>query len=808
MSHFFIDRPIFAWVIAIMIMVAGAMALFRLPVEQYPQVAPPSITITATYPGASAKTVEDTVTQIIEQKMNGLDYLRYIESSSDSSGTASVVITFNGGANADIAQVQVQNKLQSAIPLLPQEVQALGVQVSKSSSSMLLVVGLVSDDGRMSSEDLSDFVFGTLQDPVSRVAGVGSIQAFGSQYAMRIWLHPDKLMQYKLTSADVSAAITAQNSQVSSGNLGALPAVPGQRLDATITTRGRLETPAQFGDILLRTNPDGSRVYLRDVARIELGSENYNIVSRFNGGPAAGFVINPAAGANALETVAAVKAKLAEMQPFFPKGLRLVYPFDTTPFVKHSITDVIKTLIEAVVLVFLVMYLFLGNLRATIIPTITVPVVLLGTFGVLAVLGYSVNTLTLFGLVLAIGLLVDDAIVVVENVERLMEEEGLSPREAARKSMTQITGALVGIGLVLCAAFLPMAFMGNSIGVIYRQFAVTMSTAIALSVVVALILTPALCATMLKPVKKGELHEQKGFFGWFNRMFSRTTNRYVGVVDFVLRRRALLFVGYAGICIAVIMMFRQLPTGFLPEEDTGTVMAMAMLPAGATIEQSEAVLKKMENEFLVNMKDSVKSVFSVAGFSFAGVGQNQAALFVELKDWSERKGPGQSAKEIQGRAMGTFMQMKEAMAFAMIPPAVQELGNTSGFDFRLIDTGGLGHEAMTKAQFQLLGLAAQNPALQGVRPNSMSDKADLWLDIDYQKAQTLGVSVADINRELANIFGSSYINDFIDKGRVKKVYMQGDAPFRMSPEDLSKWYLRNSKGEMVPFAGIINSRWV
>ncbi len=807
MSRYFIDRPVFAWVIALVIMVAGTIAMLTLPISQYPSIAPPSIGITATYPGASAKTVEDTVTQVIEQKLNGIDHLRYIESSSDSNGGVTITVTFDGGTNPDTAQVQVQNKLQLAMPLLPQEVQRQGVSVTKSVRNFLLVVSLVSEDGSMTNADLGDYLISTLQDPVSQITGVGEIQTFSTQYAMRIWLDPDRLTQYQLTSSDVVGSIREQNVQVSSGSLGGLPAAPGQLLTAPIVAQGRLQTTEQFGNILLRVNPDGSRVFLRDVARIELGSENYNNLARFDRQPAAGMALKPAVGANALETVAAVKKKVGELSAFFPPGVKVIYPYDTTPFVRHSIREVVKTLIEAVILVFLVMYLFLQNWRATLIPTIAVPVVLLGTFGVLAAAGYTINTLTLFGLVLAIGLLVDDAIVVVENVERVMEEEGLDPREATRKSMDQISGALVGIGLVLSAAFVPMAFFGNSTGVIYRQFAITLVAAVALSVAVALILTPALCATMLRPHKKGRPEERRGFFGWFNRMFNRTADRYARSVSFILKRSAMLLIAYAGIAAGVFYMFKHMPTGFLPDEDTGFLFTTAQLPPGSTREQSLAVLERMENHLFEKHGPALQGVFGIAGFSFFGSGQNQVLTFCPLKDWKERKGPGQSVREIQAETMGTFMQFKEALAFAFAPPAVLELGNVSGFDMRLVDNAGLGHDALMNARLQLIGLASQNPKLFGVRPNGLSDTPQLQLDIDQEKASALGLSLAGINAELSNIWGSTYVNDFIDKGRVKKVFLQGDAPSRMSPEDIGKWYVRNSKGEMVPFSSFATAHW-
>ena len=807
MSRFFIDRPVFAWVIAIVIMVVGVVSILGLPIAQYPSIAPPAISVSTVYPGASAKTLEDTVTQVIEQKLNGIDHLRYIESSSTSAGTLTITVTFDGGTNPDVAQVQVQNKVALATPLLPLEVQQQGVSVTKSVNNFLMVVGFVSEDGSMSAADLSDFNVSTIQDPISRLPGVGDIQNFGTQYAMRIWLNPDKLTAYQLGPSDVVTAIQAQNAQISAGSLGDTPALPGQLLNATIMAQSRLQTPEQFGAILLRVNTDGSRVFLRDVARVELGSESYTNLSRYNGKPATGMAIKPATGANALDTVVAVKKKVAELSAFFPPGVKAIYPYDTTPFVRISVREVVKTLIEAIGLVFLVMYLFLQNWRATLIPTIAVPIVLLGTFGAMAIGGFSINTLTLFGLVLAIGLLVDDAIVVVENVERVMQEEGLSPKEATRKSMDQISGALVGIGLVLCAAFVPMAFFGGSTGVIYRQFALTIASAVALSVIVALILTPALCATLLKPIPKGHHEKKRGFFGWFNRVFDRNADRYAVGVGAFLRRsgRAILF--YAVIAGVVVLLFLRTPTGFLPDEDQGVLFSMAQLPPGSTREQAMKVLERIEHHFLVDEKDSVDGMFGVLGFSFSGSGQNQVLAFIKLKDWDQRRSASQHVKAIQGRAMGAFMQFKDAFAFAFAPPAVLELGNATGFDVRLVDRAGLGHDALMGARNQLLGMASQNPALTRVRPNGLDDMPQYQIEIDQVKASALGLSLADINTSLSTIMGSVYVNDFIDKGRVKKVFVEADAPFRMLPEDVNRWYLRNAQNGMVPFSAFSTAHW-
>ncbi|MYM36243.1 efflux RND transporter permease subunit [Duganella sp. FT94W] len=808
MSRFFIDRPIFAWVVAIVIMLGGVMAILGLPISQYPSIAPPSISITGTYPGASAKTVEDAVTQIIEQKMKGIDGLRYMSSSSDSTGGVNITLTFKSGTNPDIAQVQVQNKLQLATPLLPAAVQQQGLVVAKATKNFLLVLGFVSEDGSMNNADIGDYVTANVLDPISRVEGVGDVTNFGSQYAMRIWLDAAKLQSYQLTPADVSAAVSAQNAEVSAGELGGLPAVGGQQLNATVTAQSRLQTPEQFGAILLKTATNGATVHLRDVARLELGRETYNIVARYNGKPASGVAIKLATGANALDTANLVKAKVAELEKRFPHGMKAVVAFDTTPFVKLSIEEVVKTLVEAVILVFLVMYLFLQNFRATLIPTMAVPVVLLGTFAILSALGYSINTLTMFAVVLAIGLLVDDAIVVVENVERIMSEEGLSPLEATRKSMGQISGALVGIALVLSAVFVPMAFFSGSTGVIYRQFSVTIVSAMVLSVLVAMIFTPALCATILKPVEKGHHMADKGFFGWFNRTFDRSSTRYQGVVASILNRSGRSLIVYAAILVVLGVAFMRLPTSFLPEEDQGVLFSQIQLPTGATQERTLKVIEKVENHFLTNEKNNVASVFAVAGFSFAGNGQNSGIAFVRMKDWSERPGKDNRVSAIAGRAMGALMQIKDAMVFAFAPPAVLELGNASGFDLQLQDIGGVGHEALMAARNQMLGMASQSKVLVGVRPNGMEDTPQYKITVDQQKAIALGLTVDDVNKVLSTAWGSAYVNDFIDRGRVKKVYLQGAAEARMTPEDLNKWFVRNADGQMVPFSAFSSGKWI
>ncbi|MTI74147.1 MAG: multidrug efflux RND transporter permease subunit SmeE [Stenotrophomonas sp.] len=811
MARFFIDRPIFAWVIAIIIMLAGALAMLKLPVSMYPEVAPPAVSISASYPGASAKVVEDSVTQIIEQNMKGLDGLIYFSSNSSSNGQASITLTFESGTNPDIAQVQVQNKLQLAMPLLPQEVQRQGINVAKSSSGFLNVVGFVSEDGSMDEHDISDYVGSNVLDPLSRVPGVGSIEVFGGKYAMRIWLDPNKLQTYRVSVDEVSAAVRAQNAQVAVGQLGGAPAVKGQQLNATINAQDRLQTPQQFRDIVLRTEADGSTLRLGDVARVELGAETYDFVTRYNGKPASGLAVTLATGANALDTAEGVRKTLDELAANFPHGLKAVIPYDTTPFVKVSIKGVVKTLLEAIVLVFLVMYLFLQNFRATLIPTIAVPVVLLGTFGILAALGFSINMLTMFAMVLAIGLLVDDAIVVVENVERIMSEEGLSPLEATRKSMGQITGALVGIGLVLSAVFVPMAFMSGSTGVIYRQFSATIVSAMALSVLVAIVLTPALCATMLKPLKKGEHHvAHRGlagrFFNGFNNGFDRTSATYQRGVRGILARPWRFMAVFAALAVAMAVLFMRLPSSFLPNEDQGILMALVQAPVGATQERTLESIYKLEDHFLQNEKDAVESVFSVQGFSFSGMGQNSGMAFVKLKDWDERTAD-QGVGPVTGRAMAALGQIKDAFIFAFPPPAMPELGTASGYTFFLKDNTGQGHEALVNARNQLLGMAARSSKLANVRPNGLDDTPQLRLDIDVAKAGAHGLSLDAINSTLATAWGSSYVDDFIDRGRVKRVYMQADDGFRMNPEDFNLWTVKNSTGQMVPFSAFASQRW-
>ncbi|MEB5751711.1 efflux RND transporter permease subunit [Leclercia adecarboxylata] len=808
MANFFIQRPIFAWVLAIILMLAGGLAILKLPVAQYPTIAPPAVAISATYPGADAQTVQDTVTQVIEQNMNGIDNLMYMSSTSDSAGSVTLTLTFQSGTDPDIAQVQVQNKLQLAMPLLPQEVQQQGISVEKSSSSFLLVAGFVSDNKNLSQDDISDYVASNVKDAISRTSGVGDVQLFGAQYAMRIWLDANKLNAYQLTPLDVINQLKTQNNQIAAGQLGGTPSVPGQQLNASIIAQTRLKTAEEFGNITLKVNQDGSMVHLKDVARIAPGGENYNMVTKINGQAATGLGIKLATGANALDTAAAIKSKLAQLQAFFPQGLKVVYPYDTTPFVKISIHEVVKTLFEAIILVFLVMYLFLQNLRATLIPTIAVPVVLLGTFAVLAAFGFSINTLTMFGMVLAIGLLVDDAIVVVENVERVMVEEKLPPKEATQKSMSQIQGALVGIAMVLSAVFIPMAFFGGSTGAIYRQFSLTIVSAMALSVLVALILTPALCATLLKA--PSEHHANKGgFFGWFNALFDRSVAHYSNSVSHILRKTGRYLVVYILIVGGMAVLFLRLPTSFLPEEDQGVFMTMVQLPAGATQSRTQKVLDQVEHYYLNNEKANVESVFTVNGFSFSGQGQNAGVAFISLKPWEERPGAENSVGAIVSRATRAFSQIKDGLVFPFNLPAIIELGTATGFDFELIDQANLGHNQLTQARNQLLGMIKEHAdMLVRVRPNGLEDTPQFKLDIDQEKAQALGVSVSDINQTISTALGGTYVNDYIDRGRVKKVYVQADAHFRMLPEDINRLYVRSANGEMVPLSAFSQSHWI
>ncbi|MFV0549401.1 MAG: multidrug efflux RND transporter permease AcrD [Limnobaculum xujianqingii] len=807
MANFFIDRPIFAWVIAIILSLSGLLALNSLPVEQYPNLAPPTVRISASYPGASAQTLENSVTQIIEQSMTGLDNLLYMSSQSSSTGSASVTLTFMAGTDPNEAMQQVQNKLESATRKLPQDVQQQGVTVSKSGDSSLMTVAFVSTDHSMDRQDISDYVASNLQDPLSRINGVGSVDAYGSQYAMRIWLDPNKLVNYSLTTKNVVDAISSQNQQIAVGQVGGTPSVPGQTLNATMNAQAQLETPEQFRAITLRVNQDGSVVTLADVATVELGAERYDYLSRYNGMPAFGMGIKLASGANELETDKLVKQKIEELSPYFPHGLKAEYAYETTPFVQASIKDVVKTLLEAIFLVFLVMYLFLQNFRATLIPTIAVPVVLLGTFAILYAFGFSVNTLTMFAMVLAIGLLVDDAIVVVENVERVMAIEGLSPREATRKSMGQIQSALVGIALVLSAVFVPMAFMGGTTGAIYRQFSITIVSAMVLSVLVALILTPALCATMLKPIPQGHLHAKRGFFGWFNRSFERSASKYERGVTKVIRRSSRTILIYILLIVGMAWLFMKLPTSFLPLEDRGVFMTQIQLPVGSTQQQTLKVVEKVEKYLMEDEKKNVRSVFSIVGAGPGGNGQNVARMFVRLQDWKERTASEDSSFAIIERATKAFSQITEARVFASSPPAISGLGSSSGFDMELEDHAGLGHDALMKARDTLLQLAAKEPSLTRVRHNGLDDSPQLQVNIDQRKAQALGVKIDDINSTLRTAWGSTYVNDFIDRGRVKKVYVQSDAPYRMQPGDINHWYVNNSNGAMVPFSAFASSTW-
>ncbi|KQZ01510.1 multidrug transporter [Pseudolabrys sp. Root1462] len=805
MSRFFIDRPIFAWVIAIVIMLGGLLALRSLSISQYPQIAPTTVRISANYAGADAQTVENSVTKVIEQGMTGIDNLDYMTSTSTSTGQSQITLTFTNAADPDTAQVQTQNKLQLVTALLPQSVQNSGISVTKSSTGFLMVIGFVSTDGKLNSTDLADYVSGTLNDTIKRVEGVGDTQLFGSGYAMRIWMDPDKMAKYALMASDIKAALEAQNTQVSAGQLGGLPAVKGQQLNATVTARSRLQTPEQFRNIILKSATNGSLIRLNDVATIELGAESYTTSAAYNGKAAAGLAINLATGANAISTAEAVQKTIKQLSSTFPQGVEVVYPYDTTPFVRLSIQDVVKTLIEAIVLVFVVLFLFLQNIRATIIPTLAVPVVLLGTFGVLGVLGYSINTLTMFAMVLAIGLLVDDAIVVVENVERVMEEEHLDAPEATRRSMDQIVSALVGIATVLSAVFVPMAFFGGSVGVIYRQFSVTIVSAMILSVLVALILTPALCATILR--RNDSPAAKKGFFGWFNRNFERSADAYRRGAHGIVSRPVRYGVAFVLIIVGVVFLFSRLPSSFLPEEDQGILITSVQLPVGATQDRTLRALAQVRDHFLNQEKDAVEGVFTAAGFGFGGQGQNVGLAFIRLKDFDLRKDKRLSASAVAGRAMMAFRSIKDGQAFALAPPAIQGLGNSNGFDFYLQDINGAGHEKLIAARNQILAAAAKSKLIANARPNGQEDEPQYSVDIDQEKASALGVGLADINDTLSTAWGSSYVNDFIDRGRIKKVYLQGDAASRMQPSDLGRWYVRNGTGGMVPFSAFASGRW-
>ncbi|SDO76633.1 hydrophobic/amphiphilic exporter-1, HAE1 family/multidrug efflux pump [Lutimaribacter pacificus] len=805
MARFFIDRPVFAWVISILIMGVGLLSIFTLPIAQYPQIAPPSVRISAQYPGASAETVANTVTQIVEQQMTGLDGMRYMSSSSTSAGTTNITLTFEAGTDPDVAQVQVQNKLAQATPLLPETVQRLGVRVQKASSSFFMVIALISEDGRLDQADLSDYLNSNMVDEFSRIEGVGGAQVFGAQYAMRIWLDPSKLAAFEMTPSDVVNAVSAQNAQISAGSFGSLPAPEGQQLNATITAQSLLRTPEDFRNIVLRAETDGGLVLLQDVARIEIGAENYATIARFNGQASSGMALNLASGANALDTAERVKERLEEYQQYFPEGVSYVIPYDTTPFIEISIHEVQKTLFEAIGLVFLVMLLFLQNFRATLIPTLAVPVVILGTFAILSLAGFTINTLTMLAMVLAIGLLVDDAIVVVENVERIMEEEGLPPREATRKSMGQITGALIGIALVLSAVFVPMAFFGGSTGVIYRQFSITIVSAMALSVLVALTLTPALCATILKA--KDAHHTRRGPLGWFNIGFDKVTGGYAATVGYIIRRSVRMLVLYGVMGYGMVFLFNNTPTGFLPAEDQGILMTLIQAPTGATAERTQAVVNEVEDYFNGAEADNVQSTFGVVGFSFAGQGQNMGLAFIRMKDWEERPLPSQSVQAVAERAFPAFMGIRDAMVFPIVPPSVIELGNISGFDFYLQAQGGQTHEQLLEARNQLLGLAAQSPLIASARPSGLEDAAQFKLDIDWRAAGAVGVTPANVGTTLNIAWAGAYVNDFNDNGRIKRVYVQGEPDSRATPSDLQKWRVRNASGELVPFANFTTESW-
>ncbi|MCU0599434.1 MAG: efflux RND transporter permease subunit [Desulfobacterales bacterium] len=813
LSRFFLERPVFAWVIAIILMVAGCLAIYHLPISQYPPIAPPSIAITAFYPGASAETVENSVTQLIEQKMTGFDKMLYLSATSDSSGASRVELTFAPGTDPDLAWAQVQNKLQLAMASLPDVVQRQGVKVSKSTRNWLLLVGIISEDGSMDGNDLRDYAQSNLEKVLSRVPGVGEVEVFGSQYAMRIWINPDKLTDFHLTFTDVVAALRAYNVEVSAGQFGGAPAVKGQRLNATIMVQSLLKTPEEFAQIPIRTNPDGSIVRVRDVGRTELGAESYDVQGFYNDKPSGMMAVRQAAGANALDTADAIRAKMDEMSYFFPKGMKVVYPYDTTPFVRVAIKEVVKTLFEAILLVFLVMYLFMGTMRATLIPTIAVPVVILGTFAVLGFFGFTINMLTMFAMVLSIGLLVDDAIVVVENVQRIMSEEGLSPKEATRKSMDQITSALIGIGLVLSAVFGPMAFFAGSTGVIYRQFSVTIIASMLLSVAVALILTPVLCASLLKPVSAG--HEPaegavwflRPFFRWFDRVFFRSRDLYMNLVGNSLSHKIRYMVIFVLIVAVMGYLFKRMPTAYLPDEDQGILMVQVLLPANSTLEQTKQILDGVRDHFLEQEKEAVESCLTVAGFNFSGRGQNAGLAFVRLKDWELRDRSDLRVVPVAQRAMQKFFQIRNAMVFAFAPPAVIELGMSKGFDFQLLDRGGLGHAKLMAARNQILGMAAQNPILTKVRPNGLEDVPEYRIDVDWDKAGALGVPITDIQSAISAAFGSAYVNDFIQAGRVKRVYAQADSPYRMLPGDLERLHVRNSAGKMVPFSSFASGSW-
>lgn len=805
MAKFFIDRPVFAWVIALFILLFGALSINQLPVAQYPTIAPPSIVVTANYPGATAQTLDNSVTSLIEQEMNGADGLKYIESQSQANGVATITVTFEAGTNPDLAAVDVQNRLKRVEARLPQAVTQQGVQVAKARSNILLFATLSSTDGRLDPVALGDYLSRNVLNEIKRLPGVGQAQLFGTERAMRIWINPEKLVGYKLTTSDITTAVRNQNAQVSSGSLGDLPSPDGQQYSAPVVVTGQLGSPQEFGRVVLRANPDGSVVHLADVARIEIGGQNYGLSARLNGKPTSAIAVQLSPTGNALGTARAVRAKMDELSRFFPAGVQYDIPYDTSKFVQISIEEVVKTLIEAVVLVFLVMYLFLQNIRYTLIPTIVVPVALMGTFGAMALFGFSINVLTMFGMVLAIGILVDDAIVVVENVERIMSEEGLSPRLATRKAMSQITGAIIGITLVLIAVFLPMALFGGAVGAIYRQFSLAMVSAMSFSALMALTLTPALCATILKPVEAGHHHAKNGFFGWFNRGFARTATGYQGLIGGMLSKTLRYLLIYGAILVVVGLLYVRLPSSFLPNEDQGYIITNVQLPAGASTERTRRVLQQVEAYYL--KQHAVARTVAVAGFSFSGNGQNAGLVFVPLIDWKDRPA-SESASAVAGSAMKALSGIKDAIVFPITPPPIRELGNGTGFTFRLQDRGGLGHDALLAARNQLLGLAGKSKVLTGVRPEGLEDAPQLQLDIDRDKANALGVSFADINTTLSTALGSSYINDFPNQGRQQRVILQADAPQRLQPDDLLRLHARSANGTMVPLASFVNSHWI
>lgn len=806
MSRFFINRPILSWVMAIVIMIAGGLSLIKLPVSQYPEIAAPAIMITAVYPGASAETVQDTVVQVIEQELSGLDGFRYLSSNSNTDGSFEVIATFEQGTDSDIALMQVQNKLQLATPKLPLEVQRQGMRVVKFQINFMQVVALVDESGKLDAFDLGNYLASHMKDPISRIDGMGDILLLGSPRAMRIWLDPDKLTNYHLMPKDIAAAIQDENVQVSAGQLAGLPALKGVELNATITSSSRMVSVDEFNHILLKVNLDGSQVLLQDVAKVEVGADNFSISSLYNGKPSAGMAMRLAPGANLLDVSKKVKEVVEAQSQFFPQGVKALFPYDTTPSVKSSISSVVRTIVEASILVFLVMFLFLQNIRATLVPTLAIPVVLLGTFGVLAALGLTINVLTMYAMVLAIGLLVDDAIVVVENVERIMHEQAISVKEATILSMTQIQGALVGIGLVLSAVFVPMAFFGGSAGIIYRQFAATIVVAMALSVLIALTFTPALCASILKKPQP-KVKKRRGFFWLFNRFFDRGTNYYEkGVRNILYRRGRYMFI-FLIITVGTGWLFTQLPKAFLPNEDQGVVMIEVRMPANSTAERMEQTMAEFRDYLLTEEKHLVKTVFTVNGFNFAGRGQNAGMAFVNLADWSERKGKGEDVFSLVARAQQHFNSIRDGMVIAFPPPAIMEMGNAMGFDFYLQDNAGLGHTELVKARDKFLELAAQSPVLTNVRPNGKNDEPQLRVVIDKERARALQLRLSDINDTLSAAWGSMYVNDFIDEGRVKRVYLQGEASARMLPTDLDKWHVRNQRGEMIPFNAFATTQW-